>query len=267
MMQNQQWTFKSVSICFLPWFCLQFSSPYKALKSCQSWIGQWTNKSNQLYLQKLHPHFHKITRGLGGKRRNLRQASWSKISQTKDRKFSVDLIFPHCIQCYCNLSQWYHHHHGYVIENWVVQSTILESRINGRGVQRQGSCLSHLLIRAASCFSRKEIPRASVGHREGTVDKKGEMEEDTVNAIKHTLTHTQGVNGQLEIVSRKSFASHLHLSRWSLLCESKGMCFLASVHIAFLNLQTTHLLIMTHGNSTWSKLQKVWVLTQEGVQE
>jgi len=83
-------------------------------------------------------------------------------SQTKDRKFSVDLIFPHCIQCHCDLSQWYqhhHHHHGYVIENWVVQSTILESRINGRGVQRQGSCLSHLLIRAASCFSRKEIPR------------------------------------------------------------------------------------------------------------
>jgi hypothetical protein len=190
-------------------------------------------------------------------------------SQTKDRKFSVDLKFPHCIQCYCNLSQWYHHHHndGYVIENWVVQSTILESRINGRGVQRQGSCLSHLLIRAASCFSRKEIPRASVGHREGTVDEKGEMEEDTVNAIKHTHTHTQGVNGQLEIVSMKSFASHLHLSRWSLLCESKGMCFLPSVHMAFLNLQTTHLLIMTHGNSTWSKLQKVWVFTQEGVQE
>jgi hypothetical protein len=27
-------------------------------------------------------------------------------------------------------------------------------------------------------------------HREGTVDEKGEMEEDTVNDIKHTHTHT-----------------------------------------------------------------------------
>jgi hypothetical protein len=71
--------FSQSAFVFLPWFCLKFSSPYKALKSCQSWIGQWTKESNQLYLQKLHHHFHKITWGLGGKRRNLRQASLSKI--------------------------------------------------------------------------------------------------------------------------------------------------------------------------------------------
>jgi hypothetical protein len=61
-------------------------------------------------------------------------------------------------------------------------------------------------------FPERKSP-ASVGHSEGTVDEKGEMEEVTLNAIKHTHTHTQGVNGQLEIVSMKSFASHLHLSR------------------------------------------------------
>jgi hypothetical protein len=39
-------------------------------------------------------------------------------------------------------------------------------------------------------FPERKSPEPSVGHREGTVDEKGEMEEDTVNAIKHTHTHT-----------------------------------------------------------------------------
>jgi hypothetical protein len=47
-----------------------------------------------LYLQKLHHHFQKITWGLGGKKRNLRQASWSKISDQGQKSFCRFEISP-----------------------------------------------------------------------------------------------------------------------------------------------------------------------------
>jgi hypothetical protein len=165
-------------ICFLPLFCLKFSSPYKAEHSnlANLGLGNEQRKAINCICKNCIIIFTKLLEAW-----EVREGTLGKLvglrSQTKYRKFSVDLIFPHCIQCYCNLSQWYHHHHhhhGYFIENWVVQSTNLESRINGRGVQRQGSCLSHLLIRAASCFSRKEVPSLCWTQRRHSGRKRGD---------------------------------------------------------------------------------------------